>query len=84
MSEVLLHDSFPFGWLKYDFQVEKAVQNGERPRVDGLEAPASWVRLMKQCWSQEPRSRPDMMTVLRAFKAMDLDDRLGSSTGLAL
>lgn len=62
-------------WKKYKrfFEVWKRVLQGERPRIrdrDAENAPRGFLRLMKDCWSQNPSSRPSFIVALQTLRVM--------------
>ena len=56
-------------------QVWKRVLNGERPRIrdrDAENAPRGFLTLMKDCWSQNPSSRPSFIVALQTLRVISI------------
>jgi len=47
-----------FGDLRFTFQIEDAVLNGERPEIPDTNCPADCVNLIVQSWDGDPTKRP--------------------------
>jgi len=60
----------PYAGYSQKMHAEKVVREGQRPHPDET-WPLSWVELMQNCWSNDPKSRPNMESVINS-----LQDRL--------
>ncbi len=56
-------------WFGYSRrQVLERVLGGHRPPLDAA-WPADFVRLLRDCWNQDPAKRPEFRTILRRLAA---------------
>jgi hypothetical protein len=59
------------------YQMMGATTRGERPQIPNDEtsetgdSPKGWIELIKECWQQEPLSRPAMSLVVEKLKKMN-------------
>ncbi len=64
---------FPFEEHRFGYQVENAVERGERPVIPD-DCPDVYATIMKACWAENARDRPSFSEVVNCLENMNLDD----------
>lgn len=54
--------STPYAGFSTKMHADKVVKQGYRPKPDGS-WPATWVDLMKECWTREVKMRPEFTKI---------------------
>ena len=64
---------FPFKQYRFGYEVEDAVERGERP-VATENCPDEYVNIMKDCWADRACDRPSFSQVASSLQNMRLKD----------
>ena len=63
----LIRGDLPYDDIGWNYCIEEAILNGERPRIVPGSCPRAWQYLIKACWHAEPTERPDIQDVVASL-----------------
>jgi serine/threonine protein kinase len=81
-------DIYSFGMIMYFIATEKQpfdncvhdefltldICNGVRPKISELEAPESYIELMKKCWDSDPENKPNIFQLINSLSSISVNN----------
>ncbi|GBC07874.1 hypothetical protein RclHR1_07750001, partial [Rhizophagus clarus] len=61
----------PFDNCAHDHNLVLDICNGVRPEISELEAPKSYIDLMKSCWNSNPENRPNVIKLYKLLRSIN-------------